>query len=169
MTCNKVGESLNKTCIEFLILEQFNGEVLIVAVVKEHPILLLGGEGDGHIGGGLHVQGLELHVGGVVKEAEAGQVLAPLAAIPRGTFAHIVIRPGLVHADPVLAVVLLARRGLTNKKRVLRGLTNEKRVLPGGRDARPSALSRKTCRCTLADTRKCTYLPRLYTCLHSDQ
>ena len=86
--------------------------MLIVPVVEEHPILLLCGEGDGHVGGGLHVQRLELHVGGVVEEAEAGQVLAPLAAIARGTFAHIVIRPRLVHADPVLAVVLLTRRGL---------------------------------------------------------
>ena len=97
---------------EFVILEQFHGEVLIVAVVEEHAVLLLRGEGDGHIGRGLHVQRLELHVGGVVEEAQTGQVLASLAAIARGTFAHIVIGPGLVHADPVLAVVLLTRRGL---------------------------------------------------------
>ena len=86
--------------------------MLIVSVVEEHSILLLRGEGDGHIGRGLHVQRLELHIGGVMEEAEAGQVLAPLAAVARGTFAHIVISPWLIHADPVLAVMLLTWRGL---------------------------------------------------------
>lgn len=112
MTCTKVGESLYKTCIEFVSLEQFHGEVLVVAVVEEDAVLLLSGEGDRHVGGGLHVERLELHVGGVVEEAEAGQVLAPLAAVSGGALADIVIGPRLVHADPVLAVVLLTRRGL---------------------------------------------------------
>ena len=112
MTCNKVGESLNKTCIEFVLLEQFHGEVLVVSIVQQDAILLLRGEGDGHIGGRLHVEGLKLHVRGVVEEAQAGQVLAPLAAVSRGALADIVIGAGLIHTDTVLAVVLLTRRGL---------------------------------------------------------
>ena len=47
-----------------------------------------------------------------MEEAEAGQVLAPLAAVSGGALAHIIIGPRLVHADPVLAVVLLTGRGL---------------------------------------------------------
>ena len=86
--------------------------MLVVAVVEEDTVLLLRGEGDGHIGGGLHVERLQLHVGGVVEEAQAGQVLAPLAAVAGGALAHVVVGPRLVHADPVLAVVLLTRRGL---------------------------------------------------------
>ena len=86
--------------------------MLVVSIVQQDAILLLCGEGDRHIGGGLHVQGLELHVRGVVEEAQAGQVLAPLAAVPGSALAHIVIGAGLVHTDPVLAVVLLTRRGL---------------------------------------------------------
>ena len=45
-------------------------------------------------------------------EAEAGEVLASLAAVSGGTLADVVIGARLVHADAVLAVVLLTRRGL---------------------------------------------------------
>ena len=86
--------------------------MLVVAVVEQHPVLLLRGEGDGHVGGGLHGERLQLHVGGVVEEAEAGHVLAPLAAVAGGALAHVVRAAGLVQADTVLAVVLLAGRGL---------------------------------------------------------
>ena len=54
--------------------------MLVVPEVEEDPVLLLGGEGDGDVGGRLHVERLELHVGGVVEEAEAGQILASLPA-----------------------------------------------------------------------------------------
>jgi hypothetical protein len=47
-----------------------------------------------------------------VQEAEACEVLAPLATVARCTLADIVIASGHVHADAVLAVVLLAGRGL---------------------------------------------------------
>ena len=86
--------------------------MLVVAVIKEDAIFLLRGEGDGHIGSGLHVEGLELHEGCVVEEAEAGEILASLAGVTWGALADVIIGPRLVHADPVLAVVLLTRRGL---------------------------------------------------------
>ena len=54
--------------------------MLVVAVIKKDAIFLLRGEGDGHIGSGLHVEGLELHVGSVVEEAEAGEIFTPLPA-----------------------------------------------------------------------------------------
>ena len=54
--------------------------MLVVAVIKKDAIFLLRGEGDGHIGSGLHVEGLELHVGSVVEETEAGEIFTPLPA-----------------------------------------------------------------------------------------
>ena len=92
--------------------EQLDSQVLVVADIKQHSVLLLRGKGDGHIRLGLHIERLEFHIGDVVEEAQAGEILATLAAVARSAFADVVVASGNVHADSVLAIMLLARRRL---------------------------------------------------------
>ena len=53
--------------------------MLAIAGVEEDSVLLLRGEGDGDVGLRPDVKWLHLHVGGVVQEAQACQVLASFA------------------------------------------------------------------------------------------
>ena len=92
--------------------EELHRQMLVVPDVQQHTILLLRGKRDRHIGLGFHIERLQLYVGDIVEEAETGEVLAALAAVPRGALADVVGAAWDVHADAVLAVVLLARRGL---------------------------------------------------------
>lgn len=57
----------------------FTYQMLAISGVEENSVLLLRGEGDGHVGLRPHVEWLHLHVGGVVQEAQAGQVFASFA------------------------------------------------------------------------------------------
>ena len=86
--------------------------MLIVSIVEQHSILLLRCKCYRHIGSRLHIERLQLHIGTVVEEAEAGEVLTPLATVARGALADVVVGAGLVHADPVFTIVLLTGRGL---------------------------------------------------------
>ena len=47
-----------------------------------------------------------------MEEAEAGEVLTPLATVARGALTDVVVGAGLIHADPVFTIVLLTGRGL---------------------------------------------------------
>ena len=53
--------------------------MLTISGVEEDSVLLLGGKGDGDVGLRPDVKWFHLHVGGVVQEAQAGQVLASFA------------------------------------------------------------------------------------------
>ena len=92
--------------------EELDGQVLVVANVEQHSVLLLRCERDCYICLRLHIQRFQFNVGDVVQEAQAGEILAPLAAVARSALADVVRASGDVHADPVLAIVLLARRCL---------------------------------------------------------
>ena len=46
--------------------EQLHSQVLVVAHIEQHPVLLLRGKGDRDIGLGLHIERLEFNVGDVV-------------------------------------------------------------------------------------------------------
>ena len=92
--------------------EELDGQVLVVANVEQHSVLLLCCERDRYICLRLHIQRFQFNVGDVVQEAQAGEILAPLAAVARSALADVVGASRDVHADSVLAIVLLARRRL---------------------------------------------------------
>ncbi len=59
--------------------EELDGQVLPLPRVEEDAVVLGGGEHQGDVGGGLDGERLHLHVGAVAGEAQARQVLTPLA------------------------------------------------------------------------------------------
>lgn len=57
--------------------------MLSIPGVEEDPVLLFSGEGDGDVGLRSDVERFHLHVGRVVKEAQARQVLAAFACVKK--------------------------------------------------------------------------------------
>lgn len=87
--------------------EKFYSQMLIVTKVDKDTIFLLGGKCDCDVGFWLHIQWLQLHKGDIVQETQTCEILAALAAVAWSTLADIVIAARDVHADSMLAVVLL--------------------------------------------------------------
>ena len=65
---------------------------MILTHVHKDPILLLGGEGDGDVGAGHHVQRLQLHVRRVVAETEQKHICTIGTKIQLGQHTYILFK-----------------------------------------------------------------------------
>lgn len=94
-------------------IEQFHSQMCILAIVHKDAVLFGTAKDNGYICLGPRTQRFQFHKGIVVDEADAGQILAPLARIARMTLAQIVRAGGIgLEAYTMFALMVLARRCL---------------------------------------------------------
>lgn len=94
-------------------VKQLCGDVLrFASVVHQDTVLLFRRKNYCYVRFRFRPQRLQLDEGVVVEETDGRQVLAKLSGIARGALADVVVRPGRLEADAVLALVMLARTGL---------------------------------------------------------
>lgn len=78
-----------------------------ISNIQNNTVLFCGPEVQRHVGGGLHLKGVQSNEGILESEPNAGEVFAVFTREPRRTLTYVILRVGRNETDAVLTVVLL--------------------------------------------------------------